>query len=116
LEGPGSVLTALAVALRHRGAGSGNSAGGGYTQGTKPAPSAKKAGLGPVQRSVFKQYQADMHRKIAEAEPIDGATEDQRIRSHEEFRRTAEIERRKEAARWAQEEAEWASRRRAQRK
>ncbi|CAE7731851.1 atxn2, partial [Symbiodinium microadriaticum] len=70
LEGPGSVLTALAVALKRRNSGAGASGNrqSGPQEGAAKAAPAKKAGLGPVQRSVFRQYQADMHRKIAEAE------------------------------------------------
>eukprot|EP00439_Symbiodinium_sp_Y106_P073123 s549_g13.t1 len=118
LEGPGSVLTALAVALKRRNSGAGASGNrqSGPQEGAAKAAPAKKAGLGPVQRSVFRQYQADMHRKIAEAEEIEAAVQDQQRRKHEEFLRAAEAERKDEAARWAQEEAEWASRRRTQRK
>mmetsp|Transcript_3722 Transcript_3722/g.6704 ORF Transcript_3722/g.6704 Transcript_3722/m.6704 type:complete len:198 (+) Transcript_3722:55-648(+) len=108
LEGPGSVLTAVAVALRQRGGGPAGKAGGYGSPDAKSAP-AKKAGLGPVQRSVFRQHQAEIQRQVADPEMSDVAHA-RRVR--EEFLRDAERRRKEEADRWAREEAEWAANRR----
>ena len=112
LEGPGSVLTAVKVAMRAKGGGDTT---GGYEGGTPSAkPAAKKVGLGPLHRSAFRQYQADLRGKVAEVPPDAKAAEDERRRVREEFLRTAETRRKEEQDRWAREEAEWASRRRSQ--
>lgn len=114
LEGPGSVLTAVKVSLSKRNPAPGS--GGDNASASakpKPAPATKKVGLGPVHRSAFRQYQADLRGKV---DPEAAQTvEDERRRIREEFLRSAETRRKEEQDRWAREEAEWASRRRSQR-
>ncbi|CAJ1410454.1 unnamed protein product [Effrenium voratum] len=103
LEGPGSVLTAVKAIL----------GGGARPAASKEAKPPKKAGLGPVQRSAFRGYQAELHCRHAEtAEYLQAANE--RRRSREEFLRNVEVRRKEEQDRWAREEAEWANRRRGQ--
>ncbi|CAJ1410455.1 unnamed protein product [Effrenium voratum] len=104
LEGPGSVLTAVKAIL----------GGGARPAASKEAKPPKKAGLGPVQRSAFRGYQAELHCRHAETEAEYLQAANERRRSREEFLRNVEVRRKEEQDRWAREEAEWANRRRGQ--
>lgn len=121
LEGPGSVLTAVAIGLRQRGGGpaAGTAAAAPKADGKPTSALPKKAGLGPVQREAFRHYQAGLQQQAVEAameadaaEAHEPAPEDSRRQEREVFLRNQDARRREESDRWAREEARWASNRR----
>eukprot|EP00930_Biecheleria_cincta_P089543 TRINITY_DN78876_c0_g1_i1.p1 TRINITY_DN78876_c0_g1~~TRINITY_DN78876_c0_g1_i1.p1 ORF type:complete len:212 (-),score=53.34 TRINITY_DN78876_c0_g1_i1:57-692(-) len=120
LEGPGSVLTAVAVGLRQRRGGPTPAPGISAAAASKPAANSKaalpkKAGLGPVQREAFRRHQAEMRQQyvLEQAEDPDAPLQDDSWRREREgFLRDLDARRKEEEDRWAREEATWAANRR----
>mmetsp|Transcript_35000 Transcript_35000/g.63062 ORF Transcript_35000/g.63062 Transcript_35000/m.63062 type:complete len:214 (-) Transcript_35000:68-709(-) len=119
LEGPGSVLTALALALKRRSSESPVAEGPSPTDAGSSAPTGdtpvpKKAGLGPLHRAAFRRFQSGVQKRDAMFSPLSDCTDAERDellrREHQEYLKAGEL-RRKEEDRWAQEEARWSGNR-----